>query len=264
MSTPGSSDLESRAPAARTLGGSTAHAGAMRGAGRPAPDAHPMPTVTHSDLDVFLHAIRTGGESAAMEVAQTLLDRGVPAERLFLDLLAPAAVRFDELWNNDECDFLDVTVGLGRIQRVLRSMSRIFLDEAPPLEQNGAILLTNLPGHQHTLGLFMVAEFFVRAGWQVSMGWPVSHFDLQTAVRADWFDVLGFSVSTHEELPRLASEIKSARRHSRNPRVKVLVGGRIFVEHPALVARVGADAGTADAKEGPQVATRLLLGGAST
>jgi len=261
MSSPGSSDLESRAPASRVLSGGTARVAPMRGSR--SPDVAPS-GVRADELDQFMQAIRNGGESAALESAQQLLMRGVAAERIFLDLLAPAAIRFDQLWNSDECDFLDVTVGMGRIQRVMRSLSRIFLDEAPPQDRTGTLLLTNLPGHQHTLGLFMVAEFFVRAGWQVSMGWPVSHFDLQTAVRADWFDVIGFSVSTHDELPRLATEIKQARRHSRNPRVQVLVGGRIFVEQPALVAKVGADAGTADAREGPHVAARLLFGGDAT
>jgi hypothetical protein len=39
------------------------------------------------------------------------------------------------------------------------------------------------------------------------------------------------------------------RRASRNPALGVLVGGRVFVERPELVALVGADATASDARQ---------------
>ena len=122
-------------------------------------------------------------------------------------------------------------------------------------------MLTSLPGHQHTFALFMVAEFFVRAGWSVSIGAPVSNYDLNTALRADWFDVVAFSVSLSDEVGRLTAEIRTARRSSKNPNVKILVGGRPFVENPGLAQRIGADGvATGDAREGPILARRMLQG----
>lgn len=258
MANSGGSDRESRAPSARTLAESSVGAGAPRVLTRTASDARIVPPVEDADVARHVDAVRFGGESASMQLVAELLERGVTAEQIFLDLLAPGARRFGELWCDDSCDFLDVTVALGRIQRVLRSLSRNFLDEETGAVPAGTVLLTALPGFQHTLGLFMVAEFFVRDGWQVSMGWPVSHFDLHTAVRADWLDVVAFSVSCDDELPRLTAEIKNVRRHSRNPRVQILVGGRIFEDAPALVARIGADAGTADARQAAILAAQLL------
>jgi methanogenic corrinoid protein MtbC1 len=37
-----------------------------------------------------------------------------------------------------------------------------------------------------------------------------------------------------------------------------MVGGRVFDEQPQLVARVGADASAADAREAPRIAELLL------
>lgn len=258
MASSGSSDRESRAPSARALGGMTVGTGAPRAGIWAGTDARIVPPVEAADLARFVDAVRFGGEAAALTVANELLDRGLTAEQIFLDVLSPAAKQFDQLWCDDIVDFLDVTVALGRIQRVLRSLSRHFLDDEVVVAPAGAVLLTALPGFQHTLGLFMVAEFFVRAGWQVSMGWPVSHFDLHTAVRADWLDIIAFSVSCDDEVPRLTAEIKSVRRHSRNPRVKILVGGRIFEDAPHLAAKLGADAGTADARQAAILAAQLL------
>jgi len=258
MANSGETDRDSRSAAAPSLGGTLVGVGSARPDQRPPHEARIVALVDAEDVERFLEAVRFGGEPASLRVATELMERGVTAEQIFLDLLGPAARRFDEMWCDEIVDFLDVTVGLGRIQRVMRAMSGHFLDEDAGAASAGTVLLTALPGYQHSLGLFMVAEFFVRAGWQLSMGWPVSHFDLQTAVRADWLDVVAFSVSCDDELPRLTAEIKNVRRHSRNPRVQILVGGRIFLNAPELVAQIGADAGTADAREAATLAAQLL------
>lgn len=43
------------------------------------------------------------------------LARGVGIDAIFVDLLAPAARRLGVLWEEDLCDFLDVTIGLWRL-----------------------------------------------------------------------------------------------------------------------------------------------------
>jgi hypothetical protein len=48
-------------------------------------------------------------------------------------------------------------------------------------------------------------------------------------------------------LPRLTKTIDAARHASRNPTLVVVVGGRVFAEHVALGAQVGADAASTTA-----------------
>lgn len=55
-----------------------------------------------------------------LEEIEQYLARGVSVERVFVELLAPSARRMGELWDEDECDFVDVTMGLWRLQEVLR------------------------------------------------------------------------------------------------------------------------------------------------
>lgn len=254
MATPGTPDRDARAPAARAPGGGALESGTDRFEERPPAPSH----LVLEDLEQFIRAIRFGGEAAALDCARGLLDRGVPCDTIYLDLLGPAATVLGELWDEDACDFLQVTAGLGRIQRVLRGLNPAFLQAAPPAEQAGSIFLTALAGHDHTLGLFIAAEFFVRAGWAVSLGAPVAPLDFPAALRADWHDVVGFSIGGERELSRLAAEIATARRSSRNDRMKVLVGGQPFVTRPELARDVGADAVAHDAREGPAVAAGLL------
>ena len=220
-----------------------------------APDVR---AVSGEDLLEFLARVLGTDEDSATAHVRSLVARGVAIEAVYVDLLVPTANALGQMWCTDACDFLDVTVGLGRMQRVLRELSADFVANAPPKGDAGRVLLSCMPGEEHTLGLYMVAEFFIRDGWGVSLGAPVSEVDLVHLVRGEWFDVVGFSAACETRLTRLRREIASVRRHSMNRDVRVLVGGRLFVEHPHLVDRIGADACILDAREAPTSARRLV------
>lgn len=209
-------------------------------------------------VEAFVRHVRGRDEAAGERFLHELLEEGATPEVLFLDVLAPAARRLGELWTEDECDFVEVTLALGRMQRALRNLSHLFLAGSEGATPVGRVLLSCLPGEQHTLGLVMVAEFFARAGWAVELGHPVARADLAQAVRDGWYDVVGFSVACDTHIPTLRREVRDLRRASRNPKLKVMVGGRAFDADPALVERVGADAAASDARSAPDVAFTLL------
>ena len=214
--------------------------------------------ISEDDLFEFVARVLGVDEDGATDHVRTLVTRGVTIEAVYVDLLAPTANALGQMWSADTCDFMEVAIGLGRMQRVLRELSKDFVGSAPTSSDGGRVLLSCIPGEQHTLGLYMVAEFFIRDGWGVSLGAPVSDADLVHLVSSEWFDVVGFSAACDTRLIRLRREIASVRRHSMNRNVRVLVGGRLFVEHPHLVDRIGADACVTDAREGPTCARGLV------
>ena len=77
-------------------------------------------------------------------------------------------------------------------------------------------------------------------------------------MRSEWFAVVGLSVAARRALDALAASIRALRRASRNRAIGVLVGGPLFVAHPELVARVGADATAVDGGQAPLQAQNLL------
>lgn len=199
---------------------------------------------------------RDPGESAAY--VEDMRSRGVALELIYLDLLAPTARRLGELWESDECAFTDVTVGLWRLQQVMYELSPDFHDENSPRMKSRRALLAPVPGSQHTFGLFMVAEFFRRAGWQV-MGKPdVQEPDLLAAASNEWFDVIGLSAGTEVHIEGLTSVILALRQCSVNPQIAVMVGGPIFTLQPELCTQVGADATAPDAPHAVALAERLM------
>ncbi len=184
--------------------------------------------------------------------------RGVSIESLYLDLLAPTARYLGHLWNEDLCTFTDVTVGLGRLQRVLRELSPAFGASVGHPESGRNALLLPTPGEQHTFGLVMVGEFFRRAGWSVSgAGW-MPGADASALVAAEWFDVVGFSLGAEIHLDALAESIRIVKHESCNREVVVLVGGPLFSQFPQHVAAVGADGMTMDGRDAPSLAERLI------
>lgn len=202
--------------------------------------------------------VLAGDDAGALSFVEAVLARGMPVERVYLDVLAPTARRLGEMWNHDTCDFTQVTLGLWRLHRVLREFSASFHSEVEHMQEGLPVLLVPAPGEQHTFGIAMVAEFFRRAGWLVWDAPVPARADLAAMVRNEWFGVVGFSLSCESRLEALASCIQTVRRESCNRSVGVLVGGRVFVEHPDYVSRVGADAVAVDARQAPIQAQNLV------
>ena len=192
------------------------------------------------------------------ELVDALLAGGRSVQSIYLDLLAPAARALGDMWAEDSCDFVEVTMAVGRLQLVLRDLSQMFVRDRPEEELAGRVLLACVPGEQHSLGLFMVAEFFVRDGWEVHVGPPLSGEQLLADVRTEWYDIVGFSVSCDSRLDHLKREIRRVRQASKNKNVVILAGGRAFNEHSGLLERIGADGSAANAELAPERARQLL------
>ncbi len=223
----------------------------------PVPTAS-VSTVPDTQIRDFVQVVLGDDEDRVASFITGLRAKGVTVEEIYLDLLAPTARLLGDMWTDDSCDFADVTIAVGRMQVVLRSLSQLFMRDAGQSELTGRVLLACLPGEQHSLGLFMVAEFFVRDGWGVHVGPPLAEDALLAELGAAWYDVVGFSVSCDSRIDRLKREIRRVRKASKNKDVRILVGGRAFNDDPRLLARVGADATAVSAASAPKRAREIL------
>jgi MerR family transcriptional regulator, light-induced transcriptional regulator len=196
--------------------------------------------------------------SAVRSYVETIRSLGVAQDVIYLQLLAPAARRLGAMWEEDMCDFTQVTLGLWRLQQVVYDFSPSFL---PPdaLDTNPRrALLAPVPGSQHTFGVLLVSEFFRRAGWLV---WGEPDLTLPRmceTVRMKWFDVIGLSLGSECHVEQLTSAILTLRKQSLNSNVIVMIGGPVVLVRPEIVALVGADATASDAEDAVAQATRLV------
>lgn len=213
----------------------------------------PMPEEVEHLCDLLLLQTET---DVAPHILR-FLDEGLTLESVLVELLTPAARHLGRLWEEDSCDFLAVTTALGRLQAVARDLCMRFEDDA--VEPSGrSILLLPCPGETHVFCLSIVAAVFREAGWDVTTACPGSSPDILGLVAADWFDVVGLTLSCDVFLPAMPAAIRSLRTRSCNPAIKVLVGGPYFARNPDRVRLVGADASAEDGRLAPLIAESLL------
>jgi methanogenic corrinoid protein MtbC1 len=215
--------------------------------------------VSPEDVVPFADLVLHGEDTVLRQFVEVLRERGVPIESVFLELLAPVARHLGELWERDLCTFTEVTVGLGRLQQLLREHSAAFSDTRLTEGRGDTrrVLLMPCPGEQHTFGLSLVGEFFHRAGWEVVTSFTTGE-GAPGMVQKDWFDVVGFSLGCETGVERLAEAIAQVRRKSVNAGVSIIAGGAIFGLHPEFGDKVSADAIITDGPAAPALADKLL------
>jgi MerR family transcriptional regulator, light-induced transcriptional regulator len=209
------------------------------------------------EVQQFTFLVLGSDDSAALAYVDSLTSQGTSTDLIFLNLLAPAARLLGEMWEADTTDFANVTLGVSRLHRILRHLGENDPD-GDRATTSGTILLTTIPGEQHSFGMAMAAEFFRRDGWDICTGPFASQRELSLLVQERWFDVVGFSVTSDRRLDELKRGIHDVRRDSRNRRVGIVLGGPMTMQRPELAGLLGADSISTDGARAPQLARDLV------
>ncbi len=222
-----------------------------------APQSVPFLNSTHVDEIVNILGKREMDD--AIQYINGLRRQGVRLRDLYLDLLAPAARRFGVLWEEDQANFTEVTLGVTRMHQILHTFSPSFCAHEPAAEAVGrSALILPVPGEQHIFGQLMVIEFFRRAGWHVWSGAPRTMADVENVSKRHNFDIIGISIGADRHLDQLESLLSMLRRiDARRP---IMLGGRsILTTNGKLASDLGADGFARDGREAVDVATELAL-----
>jgi methanogenic corrinoid protein MtbC1 len=227
---------------------------------------HPIPETPDLDeetTEAFAQMVISKEPESLIAYVGALLQSGLGIETIYMDLLIPAARRLGEYWDEDLASFTDVTIGLGRLQQVVRALgcktTELFGRQTSgdgPKERSA--LFAPAPGENHTFGLFIIEDTFRRAGWRTWMEMAAADEDILDTVRCHWFDIIGLSMSAKTNVEKVKAVITSVRFASRNPDLFVLVGGRLFTESPEFVGIVGADATATNGADAFQLADKAV------
>jgi MerR family transcriptional regulator, light-induced transcriptional regulator len=186
----------------------------------------------------------------------SLRDQGVSLDDVYTELLGPTAAYLGELWDNDRIDFVDVTLGVGRLQRLVMSFEG--LSDIPDQDEKRKILLVCAPGEQHSLGNSIIQRFFRTSGWHV---WTCTAPDVEKIdqiAAEEWLGAVGFSLNLDTNMKGLSSAIKKIRANSLNRKIGIIVGGSAIQRNPHWVSELGAD-GTAENGAAAVILARKLL-----
>jgi methanogenic corrinoid protein MtbC1 len=225
-------------------------------------DAPPVEVViealspSSADIGALADIVLGTDLEAAAAYVMLLRDRGLLMETLFVELLEPTARLLGEMWDNDECDFVDVTLGVARLQKLLAIFNDTHAE--PAIETRRHVLMAMMPGDQHRFGMTMVGRFLSAAGWRVQAEFTSTPQEIVGAARRDWFAVAGLTAGADRHLDALRGTILRLREQSQNPAIGIMVGGPMFTANPALATEVGADATAPNAPAAVLVAQKLF------
>ena len=222
------------------------------------PQVPGSPMVTSIDVEALAPLALEVEADVLLGHIEAVLARGVSVDAILVDLLAPAARLLGEYWEDDRVDFVDVTMALWRLQEAVHELAG--RGSGARLAGTGGhrALFASMPGDQHSFGTVVIDEMFRREGWLTDRITEAETPDLLRRAAADWFDMVGLTVSCDCHIGALGSIIGALRTVSRNPRLCVMVGGRVFAADPALAEQVGADGTAGDARFALQLADNLV------
>jgi MerR family transcriptional regulator, light-induced transcriptional regulator len=226
------------------------------------PNAPPVEVVIEAllpsgaDVDALAHIVLGDDLEAAATYVTVMRDRGLSMETLYIELLEPTARHLGTMWDNDECDFVDVTIGVGRLQSLLAIFNETYT--LPQLGTKRKVLMATTPGNQHSFGAAMVERLLSAAGWEVDAEYSGEAHEILSAVRRNWFAVIGLTAGSDLQLEGLKSIIGRVRTESQNAGIGVMVGGPMFTANPSLADEVGADVTAPNAAAAVLAAQKLF------
>ncbi len=200
------------------------------------------------------------GLDAARQVVFGWQRQGLLLQDIYLQGIAPCARLLGQWWSEDRLDFAMTTIASSHLQQLLHDFSAEFLQESPVPNHGHSVLLLTEPGAQHSMGLFMLSEFFRRAGWTVTVGVPQDVPEFKRLFLSDWFDAVGLSVSTDRQLVPLAACMPQLKSSAPNLHMSTFVGGPMAFLAPQSLRGLACEVMAEDALGTVQKLTQELSG----
>lgn len=201
--------------------------------------------------DLVLHlanGVRSMEAGAQEQAMDELRAQGCTSEDI-ADIYIPAAARLlgDE-WCRDEVSFADVTIGVARLQAILRELERDLVDKLCPNGKAGSVLVIVCQDEYHTLGAMVVAGQMRRLGVSVRMSVGQTHSERMELVESNEFDMVMISASRTENLETTRNLVKNIRAAARGD-LPIVLGGTVIEQNVNVKALTGADYVVNDPKE---------------
>lgn len=214
--------------------------------------------VKSREAEDFVELPLTNEADFMLAEVEKLQQAGVSTESIFVDLLAASARRLGEMWEEDECDFVEVTLGIWRLQEVMRDCAMRSIAASESNSAPNSALFTPFPGDQHNFGALMVEEVFASAGWQTEALLEPKRHELLHLIAERSFHVIGLTISNDYPSQKISELITAIRSVSKNPDVYVLIGGRLINADPTIAIKTGADGTAPDARSALAIAHNLV------
>lgn len=148
-------------------------------------------------------------------------------------------------WAEDDAPFTDVTIGVARMQSMLRELGRDWTSNTAAEQASATVLIVLPDGEQHSFGAMLLAGQLRRQGISVRLEVGTPAAGLRKLVHDRAFDCAMISVACEEKLDQCKDLVKALKQGSQG-RLWVAVGGPLLGRPIDVRGRTGADIATCD------------------
>lgn len=196
-------------------------------------------------FDRFFQAAWHGEAAACRDVVAFAYTIGVSGQTIADDYIPAIAKKMGDMWCADTMSFAEVTIGVARLQAMLRNLGPEWTADLEADPDAPIILLTTLQEAYHTLGAMVMAGQLRRRGFSVRLALNPGPQDLTRQTQTIAFDAVFISASQTEGLEKIRRMVEFLRACSSDT-LQIVVGGGILDVGPDIAPLVGADLGTSD------------------
>lgn len=199
---------------------------------------------TTEPLEVLVTGLIRASQLGTKDVFAELLDQMRKARisvAALADIYIPlAARRMGEAWHEDEMSWLDVSIGVGRLQSLLREIGTAWAADQAGDAGHGTILMIIPDREQHTLGPMVAMGQMRRYGVSVCLRIAPSAEELRGLITSRAFDGVMISVATIDKLEAVRKTVKFLKTLTVKP-IPVVVGGAVMFKIDDAATCTGAD-----------------------
>ncbi|MFZ3581977.1 cobalamin B12-binding domain-containing protein [Loktanella sp. DJP18] len=211
------------------------------GAGTEAPE--------QTDIARFCATLTATHEEEAERFVRKLRRSGNSVQTIYLSYIAAAARELGRQWDEDELSFADVTMASGRLYRIIRGLRHVLDRDGPQTAEQDRVLLTLIPGDNHTLASEMAADLFRREGWDIDLSVGEDHDAVVTRADVTRFAAIVLVANGVHALPQLTRLVIGLRIVA--PMTPLTLAGKIL-DTPGVAELCGVDAVITTLESAPQ------------
>ncbi|MEL7430060.1 MAG: cobalamin-dependent protein [Pseudomonadota bacterium] len=198
----------------------------------------PFAEASETDVEKLARSLIRDDLDQALQIAMKIQEKGLRVEEIYIGLLAAAARKLGEWWDDDAISLVDVTIGTSQIFGIMREFDKI----SPPavsVSEKSALFIA-APDETHTIGVNMAANLFEREGWQIRLLVGLDHETVISEVVRDKHPIIGISSGGQHSLADLARLILSIR--IERPHAFLLVSGNVVNQYHGQLEAMMPDA----------------------
>jgi methanogenic corrinoid protein MtbC1 len=209
-----------------------------------------------AEMAEFEAALLAGSHGDAYAILTRCMEQGKTLVEIELHIIQPALYEIGEKWQANQVSVAQEHLATA----IAQSLMTVALQYSHPLPSVGKrVLLACVEGNNHAVGLQMVADAFLLAGWDVQyLGANVPSCALITQA-AEWKpDLIGLSVSFPQQIRIAKTLITQLSEYFGSERPAVMIGGLAFNRFKGLAGLIGADSFSIDSQTAVELANRVV------